>query len=182
MTRNLGSLPEPHFIWNHSWRLTWRGTNVLGLPECRAPPVVSWTSRIENRWKMSSPNWWGKAGQCGKDQKEVEHYCFAFYLFIFGCAGCSLLHGLSLVAVSRSHSRCNVQASHCGGFCSCSSWAQELWLLGSRALAQKLWCTGLVTESSWTRDQIYVPCIGEWIPYHWTTRGVPVAHILLTGM
>ena len=36
--------------------------------------------------------------------------------------------------------------------------------------------TGLVAprhvESSWTRDQTPVPCIGRWILYHWTTREV----------
>ena len=28
-------------------------------------------------------------------------------------------------------------------------------------------------ESSWTRDQTQVPCIGRWILNHWTTREVP---------
>ena len=27
--------------------------------------------------------------------------------------------------------------------------------------------------SSWTRDRTRVPCIGRWIPNHWTTREVP---------
>ena len=30
------------------------------------------------------------------------------------------------------------------GFSSCGTWAQQLWLLGSRAQAQQLWHTGLV--------------------------------------
>ena len=34
--------------------------------------------------------------------------------------------------------------SRCAGFSSCGMWAQQLWLVGSRAQAQQLWCTGLV--------------------------------------
>ena len=51
---------------------------------------------------------------------------------------------------------------------------QQLWHVDSRACA--VWCTGLVAlrhmESSWTRDQMHVPCIGRQILYHWTTREV----------
>ena len=70
-----------------------------------------------------------------------------FYLFIiFGCAGSSLLWGLSPVAGGRGHSSCGARASHCSsfsccraqalgstGFRSCSMWAPQLWLPGSRA-------------------------------------------------
>ena len=46
--------------------------------------------------------------------------------------------------------------------------------LGSQA--QELWLTGLVApwhaESSCTRDQTRVPCIGRRILSHWTTREV----------
>ena len=45
------------------------------------------------------------------------------FIYLFGCAGSSLLQGFPLVAVSR--------AAHRGGF-SCRG-----------ALAQQLWCTGL---------------------------------------
>ena len=42
---------------------------------------------------------------------------------------------------------------------------------------QQLWCTGLVAlrhvESSQTRDQACVPCIGRWIHIHYSTREVP---------
>ena len=48
---------------------------------------------------------------------------------------------------------------------------------GSRAQAQQLWCTGLVTPrhvgSSHTWDGTHVPCIGRWILNHWTIRKVP---------
>ena len=59
-------------------------------------------------------------------------------------------------------------------FSSCSSQAQELWLKGSRARAQKLWRTGLVAlqsmGSSRTKDRTRVPCSDRWILNHWTTR------------
>ena len=52
--------------------------------------------------------------------------------------------------------------------------AQQLPVLGSRAQAQKLCCTGLVAprhvESSRIRDCTHVPCIGRMILYHWVTR------------
>ena len=67
------------------------------------------------------------------------------------------------------------------GFSSCSTRTQQLWLTGSRAQAQQLWCTGLVAlwhvESSRTRAQTRVPCIGRRILNHCTTREVPPKHL-----
>ena len=57
-------------------------------------------------------------------------------LFIFGCAGSSLLCELSLVGVSGGCSSDGAQASHCGGFSSQS--------MGSRAQVPFLQHTGLV--------------------------------------
>ena len=80
-------------------------------------------------------------------------------------------------------SSCSVSASHCDGFFCCEAWAlgtqaQQLQLTGSRAPTQSLGCLGLITPqhvaSSWTRDQICVPCIGKWILIQCTTREVPV--------
>ena len=52
-------------------------------------------------------------------------------------------------------------------------WTVALW-------AQQLWQMGLVAprhvESSWTRDQASVPCIGGWTLNHWTSR--EVSHVL----
>ena len=52
------------------------------------------------------------------------------------------------------------------GFRSCSLWSLKY-----------LGCTGLAVlqhvESSQTRDQTHVPCIGRQIPNHWTTREAP---------
>ena len=55
----------------------------------------------------------------------------------------------------------SVWASHCSGF-SCGPWA-----LGPTDLV-----AGWYAESSWTRDQTYVPCTGRQILNHWTTREV----------
>ena len=66
--------------------------------------------------------------------------------------------------------------SSCLGFSRCSTQAQWLWLRGSRASAQQLWCTGLVApqyvESSQTRDWTCIPCVGWWVFIHWATREV----------
>ena len=67
--------------------------------------------------------------------------------------------------------------STCTGFSSCGSWAQQLWLKGSRAQAQQLWRMGLVVPqhvgSSQIGDRTHVPCIGKWVINHCTTREVP---------
>ena len=56
------------------------------------------------------------------------------------------------------------------GFSSCSTWAQQMQLPGSRAGAKQLWHGGLVVarhvEPSWTRDRTRVSCFGRWILYH----------------
>ena len=66
------------------------------------------------------------------------------------------------------------------GFSSCGTWAQQLWLAGSRTQAQQaqqLQHTGLVAlqhvGSSRTRERTCVPCIGRRILNHHTTREVP---------
>ena len=54
-----------------------------------------------------------------------------FYLFIFGCAGSSLLHGLSLVVVSRGYSLVAV----CGLLTALASLVAEHGLQGAQASA-----------------------------------------------
>ena len=66
------------------------------------------------------------------------------------------------------------------GSSSCGTWAQQLWLAGSRVQAQQLWRMGLVAlqhvGSSQTRAQTRVPCIGKRILNHCATReGEPLA-------
>ena len=107
----------------------------------------------------------------------------------FGCVGSSLLC-TGFLYLQR------VWSSHCGGllrntgsrrvgFSSCAMWAQQLWLAGSRAQAQQLWCTGLVAlwhvGSSRTRDQTPVPCVGRQILNHCATREVPGVVFFLLG-
>ena len=67
-------------------------------------------------------------------------------------------------------------ASHCIGSSYCRAWAQ--------VHGWEVVLTGLVAprhvESSRTRDQTRVPCIGRWILNHWTTREVPQSAFLST--
>ena len=101
------------------------------------------------------------------------------------------VHGLSLVAVSGGYSSLQCAGfslqwllllqstgSRHTGFSSCGTWAQQLWLAGSRVLAQQLWSTGLVAlwhvGSSPTRARTRVPCIGRQTLNHCTTREVPI--------
>ena len=83
---------------------------------------------------------------------------------------------------------CGAWASHCrglslrstgsrhAGLSSCGTWAQQLWLVGSRPQAQQLWHTGPVAPwhvgSSWARAPTRVPRIGRQILNHCTTREV----------
>ena len=94
---------------------------------------------------------------------------FFLVLFIWGCAGSSLLRGLSLVLASGDYSSGSAQASHWSGFSRFGAQAprhsglQQLQLLGSRA---QLWHAGLVAlkhiGSSQTKDQTHVvsPTVG----------------------
>ena len=63
------------------------------------------------------------------------------------------------------------------GFSSCGTRARQLWLTGSRAQAQYLWCTGLVAlrhvGSSQTGARTRVPCTGRRILNHCASRQVP---------
>ena len=113
-------------------------------------------------------------------------YFIYFWLFwVFVAA-----RGLSLVAASGGYSslRCagfSLQwllslwstGSRRVGFSSCGTWAQQLWLTGSRAQAQQLWHTSPVAPrhvgSSRTRDQTRVPCIGRRTLNHCATREAP---------
>ena len=70
------------------------------------------------------------------------------------------VHGLLIVVASLLHSTGCTHVS----FCSCSTQAQQLWLLGLVALRP--------VESSWTRDSTCVPCSDRWILIHCTTREV----------
>ena len=72
------------------------------------------------------------------------------------------------------------------GFSSCGTRAQQLWLVGSRAQAQQLWCTGLVAPrhvgSSWARARTCVPCIGRRILNHCATREVLIVVLICISL
>ena len=123
--------------------------------------------------------------------KEYWKWAFIYFLFIYFCLRWVFVaaRGLSLVAASGGYSslRCagfsfwwllllRSTGSRCMGFSSYGTWAQQLWLTGSRAQAQQLRRTGLVAPwhvgSSWTRARTPVPCIGRWILNHCATREV----------
>ena len=104
-----------------------------------------------------------------------------FYLFIFGCVRSSLLHaGFLQLAASRGLLFVAVRgllipvASLVAGARALGTRTQKLWLAGSRAQAQQLWCTGFVAPrhvgSFWSRARTRVPCIGRRILNHCATR------------
>ena len=75
------------------------------------------------------------------------------------CTGSSLWWLLLVQSTSSRHT----------GFSRGSKWVQYLWLSDSKVMGQQLQRLGLVAlwpgqvESSWTRDQSHIPCIGRWI-------------------
>ena len=92
---------------------------------------------------------------------KLHIYCLFTCFFFFAALGLRCVfvaaHGLSLVAASRGYSLLwcvgfsmpwlllfRSTVSRRVGFSSCGTWAQQLWLAGSRARAQQLWCTGFV--------------------------------------
>ena len=117
---------------------------------------------------------------------------FLIFYFIYFCLHWVFVaaRGLSLAAASRGYSslQCTCfslrwllllqsTGSRHAGFSSCGTWAQQLWLMGSRAQAQQLWATGLVAPwrvgSSRIRARTRVPCIGRRSLNHCATREVP---------
>ena len=80
-------------------------------------------------------------------------FCHIHCHYAWGaCAESSLPHGLfSSCSKGELLSACGTQASHCGGFSCCGAQAfghtsfRSWRLLGSRALDQLLWHTGLAT-------------------------------------
>ena len=124
-------------------------------------------------------------------------FLFKIILFIYFLVFVAV-HGLSLVVENQGPLSLSVSLSlslqcegfsmwcllllkctgfMCTGFMSCSTWTQQLWPVGSKALAQQLWCTGLVAlwhvGYSLTRSQTIVLCFARQILNHWTTREGP---------
>ena len=71
---------------------------------------------------------------------------------------------------------------HCRGFSLAAACGLSIAVHGLRWLCH----TGLVApqhvESSWTRDQTPVPCLGRWILIHCATRKVPYKVILMLSI
>ena len=97
-------------------------------------------------------------------------FIYFWLLWVFIAA-----HRLSLVVVCRGYS-----SLWCTGFS--LQWLLLLQSTGSRAQAQQLWRTGLVTlqhvGSSRTRARTRVPCIDRWILNHCTTREAPIIYLM----
>ena len=106
-----------------------------------------------------------------------------FLNFIFGCIGSSLpcrlfssCHepGDTFLLWYMGFSCCGTQSLGHVGFSSCSSWAPKLQFLCSRAEAQQLWHTGLVTPqqvgASRMRNATCVSCTVSWSLYSWVIR------------
>ena len=96
---------------------------------------------------------------------------FFFFKFIFDCAG-SLLLASGFLQLKQTGATLQLQ---CTGFS--LQWLLLLQSMGFRACwLQQLWCIDLVApwhmESSWTRDQTWVLCIGRQIFNHQTIREV----------
>ena len=104
---------------------------------------------------------------------------------MFGHAGSSFLLRLSLVAVSRDFSLlwCTVfllrwllslwrSGSRYLGFSSCSTWAQQLWLVNSTSQAEKLWHAGLfASRRGIFLDQGFILCL-----LHCPVDSLPLSH------
>ena len=128
----------------------------------------------------------------------ISGICLFFlfkFIYFWLCWVLVAVRGLSLVAASGGYSSLRYACfslrwllllwstgSRHTGFHSCSTWAQQLWLAGSRAQAQELWRTGLVAPrhvgSCRIRARTHVPCVGRWIPNHCATREVPLVYVL----
>ena len=116
----------------------------------------------------------------------VRIFFFNNFIYLFlAVLGLPCWEGFSLAAPSGGYSLVAVQASQCRGvscrgawalrhkgFSSCSMWALQVQLLGSRAQVQ-LWRAGFVAPwhvgSSQIRDRTRVSCIGRQILCHWAT-------------
>ena len=100
---------------------------------------------------------------------------FYNFIYLFSVLGLHCCRLFSSCGERGLLSSCSAWASHCSGFSCCgaqalrgvdsrcSTWAQYLQLLGSRAQTQQLWCMGLVVPrhvgSSQTRVEPVSPAM-----------------------
>ena len=110
------------------------------------------------------------------------------YLFL-AVLGLRCCEDFSLVAASGGYSSCGTWASHCSGFScwgaqilgrisvsSCSTWVQQLRLLGSKAQTQRLWHTGFVAVGMWDPPRSGIkPSFGKCF-LHWQADSLRLNH------
>ena len=157
--------------------------NLTGL---RFPvQLISRSSELRFSSKLLQPH------QSMSFQGRQLIFLFSLNICFWLCWVFTAASGLSLVAASRGYflavvcrlltggfSYCRARALGHVGFRSCSTGAQQLQLLSSRAQAQqlRLRCRGLVAlwyvGSSRTRDQTCDPYAGRRILNHWISREV----------
>ena len=132
----------------------------ISLPS--TAPVLTWASQCLHL-KLSDTNSVFQSKSVTHQVGQLDCFDFSevtflkFYLFIYVCAGSSLLFRLfSSHGKQGPLSSCDAQASRC--LCCCV--VRALGCVGS-----VVWPAGLVAlqpvESSWIRDQIHVSCIGR---------------------
>ena len=110
--------------------------------------------------------------------KKIFKVGLFIYLFIFDCAGSLLLHtgflwsqyaGFSLLWLLLWQNT----ASRGMGFGSCGIWAKQLQLMGSRALAQQLWYTGLVATQLWGLPRVEIQFVSPALIGEFLATGPP---------
>ena len=106
-------------------------------------------------------------------------YLFLAVLDLCCCMGFLQLRGLlSSCGMQVSHSNGfyhrGAQALGHTGFNSCVAWAQQLWLLGSKAQAQQLWRTGLVAPRHAGCPQSREGSNPSLL--HWQVDSLPLSH------
>ena len=96
------------------------------------------SSGKENMCQVRLPSRYNGTNRCLYSSQETFFIFFKFYLFIFGCAGSSLLHvGFLQLWRVGSALHCSARASPCSGFFCCRAWTLDVW-------AQQLWHSGSV--------------------------------------
>ena len=114
--------------------------------------------------------WWAAVSGVAQSRTRLKRLSSSSSGICFAVLDLHCCASFSLVAASRGCSPvvCGAWGPHlggfssaaralrCTGFSSCGTWAQYLWLLGSRAQAQWLWLMGLVALR-----RVVSSCIGD---------------------
>ena len=101
--------------------------------------------------------------------KHIYIYIYKIYTYTYDVCIYLILAALDLLCCEQAFSSCSAWASHHGTFSCCG--AQALGHVGFSSCGPGLVVPQHV-ESSRTRDQTYVPCIGRQILNYWTTSKI----------